>query len=123
VARREGEELRFAPEDGGWRTSGDPAILDHPVALARAWGALRNPNAGDVLVSPAPGFELSDLGGRHHLGGGSHGSLATGDSLVPMLSVGLERLPRSIVEVAPAILEHLGVEPPAYAAGAVARAG
>lgn len=123
VARREGEELRFAPEDGGWRTSGDTAILDHPDALARAWGALRNPNAGDVLVSPAPGFELSDLGGRHHLGGGSHGSLAAGDSLVPMLSVGLERLPRSIVEVAPAILEHLGVEPPAYAAGAVARAG
>ena len=123
VARRDAEELRFAPEDGAWRTSGDASILDHPDALARAWGALGNPNAGDVLVSPAPGFELSDLGGRHHLGGGSHGSLAAGDSLVPMLAVGLERLPRSIVEVAPAILEQLGVEPPASAARAAARAG
>jgi hypothetical protein len=120
VARREGEELRLAPLDGAWRTSGDLSILDYPDALARAWSALRNPNAGDVLVSPASGFELADLGGRHHLGGGSHGSLDAGDSLVPMLAVGLERLPRSIVEVAPAILEHFGIAPPAYAAEAVA---
>jgi hypothetical protein len=116
IARRAGEEVAFSPAaDGGWSTSGDAAILDHPDALARCWAALANPNAGDVLVSAAPGFEFADLGGRHHAGGGSHGSLGEGDSVVPMLSVGLERLPRSIVEIAPAVLEHFGIEPPPYA--------
>jgi hypothetical protein len=116
VARRDAADVRFRPENGGWRTSGDAGILDHPDGLARAWAALQNPNAGDVLVSAALGFEFADLGGRHHLGGGSHGSLAAGDSLVPMLAVGVERLPTSITGVAPAVLEHFGVEPPAYAA-------
>jgi Type I phosphodiesterase / nucleotide pyrophosphatase len=115
IARRAGEELAFSPAaDGGWSTSGDVAILDYPDALARSWAALANPNAGDVLVSAAPGFEFADLGRRHHAGGGSHGSLCEGDSVVPMLTVGLERLPRSIVEIAPAVLEHFGVEPPRY---------
>jgi Type I phosphodiesterase / nucleotide pyrophosphatase len=109
VARRGGEELAFAPADGGWSTSGDESILDHPDALARAYAALANPNAGEVLVSAAAGFEFADLGGRHHAGGGSHGSLGPGDSLVPMLVVGLERLPRSIVDVTPAVLEHFGL--------------
>jgi hypothetical protein len=116
VARREGAELRFAPAGAGWRTTGDAAVVDHPHGLERAWAALRNPNAGDVLVSAAPGFEFADLGGRHHAGGGSHGSLAAGDSIVPMLAVGVDRLPASITEVAPTILEHFGVEPPPYAA-------
>jgi hypothetical protein len=110
VARRAGEELAFAPsEDAGWETSGDVSILDQPDALARSWAAVRNPNAGDVLVSAAPGFEFADLGGRHHEGGGSHGSLEAGDSVVPMLTVGLDRLPASIVEIAPAVLRHFGV--------------
>jgi hypothetical protein len=109
VARRDSEELVFAPTDGGWSTAGDESILDHPDALARAHAALRNPNAGEVLVSAAPGFEFADLGGRHHAGGGSHGSLGSGDSVVPMLVVGLERLPKSIVDVAPAVLEHFGL--------------
>src|SRR5262249_25053205 len=30
VARREGVELRFARRDGGWRTSGDEAVLSYP---------------------------------------------------------------------------------------------
>jgi type I phosphodiesterase/nucleotide pyrophosphatase len=112
IARRCGEEFAFAPSPGGgWSTSGDSSILDQPDGLARSFAALRNPNAGDVLVSAAPGFEFADLGGRHHAGGGSHGSLEAGDSVVPMLAVGLERVPRSIVEIAPAVLEHFGVEP------------
>jgi hypothetical protein len=115
VARRDGAELRFAPRADGWRTRGDERVLDHPGGLERAWASLQNPNAGDVLVSAAVGYEFVDLGGRHHAGGGSHGSLAEGDSLVPMLSVGIDRLPSSITEVAPAVLEHFGVEPPAYA--------
>jgi predicted AlkP superfamily pyrophosphatase or phosphodiesterase len=121
VARREGEELRFAPAADGWRTSGDAALVDHPNGLWRAWTALRNPNAGDVLLSAAPGFEFADLGGRHHLGGGSHGSLAAGDSVVPMLTVGLDRPPADIAGIAPLVLRHFGVEPPPYA-GSLARA-
>jgi len=66
-------------------------------------------------VSAAPGFEFLDLGGRHHVGGGSHGSLAAADSTVPMLTVGLEWQPSSIAEIAPAVLTHFGVEPPPYA--------
>jgi hypothetical protein len=115
VARRQGEELRFAPADGGWRTSGDPSLLDQPDALERAWAALANPNAGELLVSPPLGVELTDLAGRSHLGGGSHGSLEAGDSMVPILTVGLEAEPRRIVDLAPLALEHFGVELPAYA--------
>ena len=116
VARRGGEELRFALEDGAWQTSGDLAILDQPDALERAWCALANPNAGDVLVSPPAGVEFLDLAGRGHLGGGSHGSLDASDSEVPFLTVGLDgRMPRRIADVAPLALTHFGVELPAYA--------
>jgi hypothetical protein len=115
VARRDGEELRFAPADGGWQTNGDVSLLDQPDALERSWAALANPNAGELLVSPPLGVELTDLAGRSHLGGGSHGSLEAGDSLVPMLTVGLDAEPRRIVDLAPLALEHFGVKLPAYA--------
>jgi predicted AlkP superfamily pyrophosphatase or phosphodiesterase len=114
VARRERTDLRFAPENGGWRTRGDEAVLDAPDGFARAWAALHNPHAGDLIVSAAAGVEFTDLAGRSHLGGGSHGSLLAGDSEVPMLTIGLEREPTGIVELAPLALRHFGVEPPAY---------
>ncbi|HVD12797.1 MAG TPA: alkaline phosphatase family protein [Gaiellaceae bacterium] len=114
VARRHGEELRFAPADGSWRTSGDRSLLDQPDALERSWAALANPNAGELLVSPPAGVELTDLAGRSHLGGGSHGSLEAGDSEVPILTVGLEAEPRRIVDLAPLALRHFGVKLPAY---------
>jgi hypothetical protein len=91
--------------------AGDPSVLEHhPDALARSWAALANPNAGEILVSAADGYEFTDLGGRHHAGGGSHGSLSLGDSEVPMLAVGLDSLPASITQVAPTVLAHLGVD-------------
>ena len=77
VARRDGVDVPL----------GELGYLDGP---ARIRAALANPNAGDVLLSATPGWEFADLGGRHHAGGGSHGSLTTGDSEVPMLTVGLE---------------------------------
>jgi hypothetical protein len=96
VARRDGDE--------------DTALLDEvPDGHARAAAALANPNAGEVLVSAAPGWEFLDLAGRHHLGGGSHGSLEAGDSEVPMLSVGLGAPPPSIAAVKHAITEHFAV--------------
>jgi hypothetical protein len=115
VARREREELRFAPGPTGWSTTGDEALLGYPGGFERAWAALDNPNAGEVIVSAAPGYEFADLAGGHHAGGGSHGSLRRGDSEVPMLTIGLDAQPESIVEIAPAVLRHFGVEPPSYA--------
>jgi hypothetical protein len=109
VARRDGDELRFAPTGAGWETSGAEDVLSQPDAFQRAWAALGNRNAGDLLVSAAPGVEFADLGGRHHVGGGSHGSLEQGDSEVPMISVGLGAPPARIVDVAPRVLEHFAV--------------
>jgi hypothetical protein len=110
VARREDEELRFRQEGGRWKLNGDAAVLDHPDALARSWAALHNPNAGDLLVSASEGYEFTDLGGRSHAGGGSHGSLVAGDSEVPMLVVGLDAVPAGITGVMPTVLAHFGVE-------------
>ncbi|NUR76582.1 MAG: hypothetical protein HOQ28_09910 [Thermoleophilia bacterium] len=96
VARRDGDE--------------DDALLDEvPDGRARAAAALRNPNAGEVLVSAASGWEFLDLAGRHHLGGGSHGSLEAADSEVPMLTVGLDPPPASITGVKGLVAEHFGV--------------
>jgi hypothetical protein len=96
VARRDGTD--------------DVALLDRfPNGRARAEAALRNPNAGEVLFSAAPGYEFADLAGRHHQGGGSHGSLAAEDSEVPMLTVGIGPPPGSITEIKALLLEHFGV--------------
>ena len=106
--RLEGDEV-VARRDGA-----DSAVekLDHPDAARRARSALANPNAGELLVSAAEGWELTDLGGRHHAGGGSHGSLVAGDSLVPLVTVGVHAEVRRITDVAPAVLTHFGVAVP-----------
>ena len=93
-------------EDGELVAVGD--VDAHPEGRARLLAALRNPNAGDVLVSAAPGWEFRDLAGRHHAGGGSHGSLTAGDSEVPMLIVGVEGEAEHIADVAALALGHLG---------------
>ncbi len=96
VARRDGDE--------------DPALLDDvPDGHARAAAALRNPNAGEVLVSAAPGWEFVDLAGRGHLGGGSHGSLDAADSEVPMLTVGLAPPPDSITGIKQLVTGHFAI--------------
>jgi hypothetical protein len=119
VARREGAELRFALEGEEWRLAGDVAVLDperYPNGLERAWRALLGPHAGDVLVSAAAGWEFADLGGRHHLGGGSHGSLLAGDSTVPLVAAGFDEPPfppdPGITDLAPLALEHFGLPAP-----------
>jgi hypothetical protein len=96
VARRGGEDIAVDE-------------LEHPDAAWRARAALANPNAGDLLVSAAEGWELADLGGQHHAGGGSHGSLVAGDSFVPLLTIDVDASPRRITDIAPAVLEHFGV--------------
>jgi predicted AlkP superfamily pyrophosphatase or phosphodiesterase len=92
---------------------GEPVVLGdidaHPDGRARMAAALQNPNAGEVLVSAASGWEFCDLAGRHHAGGGSHGSLTAGDSEVPMLTVGVDGEAERIADVAGLVLAHLGV--------------
>jgi hypothetical protein len=96
VARRQGDE--------------DLALLDeYPDGRARAEAAVRNPNAGEVVLSAAPGWEFVDLAGRHHVGGGSHGALAVGDSEVPMLTVGLGAPPSSITGIKATVSRHFGL--------------
>jgi len=93
AARRDGDE--------------DVALLDdYPGGRERVDAALRNPNAGEVLVSAAAGWEFADLAGSHHVGGGSHGSLVPGDSYVPMLGIGIEP-PSRTVDVKDALLAHV----------------
>jgi hypothetical protein len=138
VVAGHGAELRFRPggavrdrRGGGWEMSGDRAALlataagdrfdseAYPDALARLWSALIAPYAGEVLVSLAPGYECVDWGGVSHCPGGSHGSLAAGDSLGPLLFCGLEpgteaiREQWAIRDVAALIHDHFGTaEPP-----------
>jgi Type I phosphodiesterase / nucleotide pyrophosphatase len=119
VARRAGAELRFAPEGAAWRLEGDAAALDlerYPNGMERSWHALLAPTAGEVLVSATEGWELADGGGRHHLGGGSHGSLVAGDSYVPLIAAGLGEhpLPKDpgITDLAPLVLAHFDVPAP-----------
>jgi hypothetical protein len=121
-----GGELRFRrgegdPDERGNRftVEGDADLLDpglYPNALERIEGILRCPTAGDVVVSAAPGWEYADSGGSHHSGGGSHGSLRTEDSTVPLITAGFDGEPGlgtlpSITDLAPLALRHFGVRP------------
>jgi hypothetical protein len=135
VVRSDAGELRFAPggeleDERGerWSIEGDHAVLDlqtdsgrvtseeYPDALARSWSALGCSNAGDVLLSAAPGYEFVDWGGADHVGGGSHGSLHRSDSLGALMWCGTGPETRavrdrwSLLDVAPMVREHFGVQ-------------
>jgi hypothetical protein len=109
VVESGGRELRFRPggrsrdrRGAAWHVRGDLGALalerrgglltsdEYPDALGRLWSALTAPHAGDVAVSLADGWECVDWGGTSHTPGGSHGSLHAGDSLCPLVLVGLE---------------------------------
>ena len=107
----EGVDATFFLEDGSVvaRRDGDEdaALLDeYPLGRERVTAALQNPNAGEVLVSAADGWEFADLAGLHHAGGGSHGSLTAGDSEVPILGVGIDP-PARTIDVKDALLSTL----------------
>jgi hypothetical protein len=134
VIRGHRGELRFQRDGeltdrrgGRWSVEGDLSVLraevqdgqflstEYPDALERVWSALRCPNAGDVLLSAAPGYEFVDWGGSDHLGGGSHGSLHRSDSLGALLWCGTGPDSRSahdqwsLRDIAPMIRSHFGV--------------
>jgi len=129
-----GGELRFSPgsevvdaRGQGWDVEGDLAALDltaddgrvtshaYPLALGRLWAALHCPRGGDLLISASPGAEFVDWGGIAHVGGGSHGSLARGDSLGALVMCGLETPPEgypdqwTIGDVTPLVLHHFSL--------------
>ena len=138
VIRGHRGELRFTP--GGeledlrgqlWSIEGDVGVLraeiqdgrllctEYPDPLTRVWSALRCPNAGDILLSAAPGYEFVDWGGSAHVGGGSHGSLHRSDSLATLLWCGTgsalgwdSRAAReqwSLRDIAPLVRSHFGL--------------
>jgi hypothetical protein len=134
VVERDGRQLRFQPgahardrRGNGWALDGHREVLGlprtgavasserYPDPLARVWSALTAPHAGDLLVSLEPGYETTDWGGMSHTGGGSHGALEAGDSLVPLLTVGLDPRGRAereqwrIGDVYELVLAHFGV--------------
>jgi predicted AlkP superfamily pyrophosphatase or phosphodiesterase len=137
VIRGHRGELRFTPGSGvqdarghGWDVDGSLAVLraelqdgrllssEYPDALMRVWSALHCENAGEILLSAAPGYEFVDWGGADHVGGGSHGSLHRSDSFAALLWSG-DGLPDrgsrdqwSLRDVAPMIRGHFGVTEP-----------
>jgi len=138
VIRGRRGELRFTPgnrlQDArghGWDVEGPLSVIraeiqdgrllstEYPDALMRVWSALHCENAGEILLSAAPGYEFVDWGGSDHVGGGSHGSLHRSDSYATLLWAG-EDLPArdahdqwSLRDIAPMIRAHFGVAEPA----------
>jgi Type I phosphodiesterase / nucleotide pyrophosphatase len=109
IVENERGELRYRPgsqtadrRGAAWDLDGRLEVLGlesrggrlasegYPDGLARLWSALRAPNAGDILVSLAEGYECVDWGGATHVGGASHGALTAGDSLGPLVLCGLD---------------------------------
>jgi hypothetical protein len=134
VIRGRRRELRFVPGGGltdsrgeTWSVEGELGVLraeiqdgrfystEYPDALARVWSALNCPNAGDIFLSAAPGYEFVDWGGSDHVGGGSHGSLHRSDSLGALLWCGTGPDSRtvkdqwSLRDIAPMIRAHFGL--------------
>jgi hypothetical protein len=127
-------ELRFAPGSGPrdlggehWSFEGELAAVgarvedgvvrsdDYPDPLARVWSALHCENAGELLMSAAPGFEFTDWGGVDHVGGGSHGSLHRTDSHGTLILAGIGPESRdareqwTLRDIAPMVREHFGL--------------
>jgi hypothetical protein len=108
-AWRDGDDVVVRRDGGDARLDGDD--LGYPDGARRIRAALANPNAGELVLSAAPGYEFADLAGRHHAGGGSHGSLVRGDSEVPFAVVGVDAPPpRSIADIASLVRAHFGVD-------------
>jgi hypothetical protein len=132
VVYSERGELRFGPgsdltdqRGGRWRVEGDRDVLEletdgdvvasatYPDALGRIWSSLRCRQSGEVILSARPGYEFTDWGGAHHIGGGSHGSLHVNDSHGVLLWAGTgpaadAKEQWSLRDVAPMIAAHFG---------------
>ena len=102
-----------------WSYEGELAAIDgiveaneirtpeYPLAMWRIKSALDLDRIGDIVVTTKLTYELRDLGGGDHKGGGDHASLHVQDSIVPFVST-LDEPPMhpSTVDVAPHIVRH-----------------
>jgi hypothetical protein len=132
VVRRGGGELRFRAggntldrRQNRWTVEGDLEVLAlerdgdvvasvaYPNALERVAGLLDCVNAGEVVISAGRGVEFVDGGGSHHVPGGSHGSLSADDSVVPLVTLGLDTsglaAEPSITDVHGLVRRHFGL--------------
>lgn len=120
--------LRFWPSDAGgvvderdvkWQYEGDLAVVsgvveadsirtpEYPLAMWRIKSALDLDRVGDVVVTTKLTYELTDLAGGHHRGGGDHASLHVQDSIVPFIStLGEPPLHPTTIDVVPHIVRH-----------------
>jgi hypothetical protein len=120
--------LRFRPASAGgviderdnkWEYEGDLGTLsgvveendlrtpEYPLAMWRIRSALDLDRVGDVVVTTKLTYELKDLAGGHHRGGGDHASLHVQDSIVPFISTLAEPpLHPTTVDVVPHIVQH-----------------
>ena len=126
--RSERGALRFWPSDGGgfvderdqkWQFEGDLAALsgvveenkirtpEYPLAMWRIKSALDLDRIGDVVVTMKLTYELKDLAGGDHRGGGDHASLHVQDSIIPFISTLAEPpLHPTTIDVVPHIVQH-----------------
>jgi hypothetical protein len=99
------------------RVSEENVILseNYPNALERITGILDLKDCGHLMVTALPGYEFKLPRTSVHNGGGSHGSLHSHDSVVPLLIAGapegieLPRYPRT-VDVGPLCLDIMGLQ-------------
>lgn len=112
IVRQGGSKSWFAFSWGGvikdewgsqWSISGDLSVLDgkisqgifsskdFPDALNRIKQSLDSRKGMRLLLSATPGYEFDSEAAPVHPGGGSHGSLHRGDSLVPLIITGISK--------------------------------
>lgn len=107
-----------------WAIEGDLSILgaytiDHsilyncyPDILHRVDDLLKRAQAPDLVANAKPGYEFNT---GFTMGKGNHGSLAAGDSLVPLLTCGVNAPTNArITDLVPLILQELGLPVPSH---------
>ncbi|MGH2821396.1 MAG: alkaline phosphatase family protein [Actinomycetota bacterium] len=128
VVSSERGSLRFGPADGDgvvdargnkWFLDGDLGAVggvlegdelrtsEYPLALWRIRSALDCDRIGEIVVTTKLTWELRDLAGGHHRGGGDHASLHAQDSEVPFVTT-LDAPPvhPTTIDVVPHIVAH-----------------
>lgn len=96
------------PYQGSWDIEGNFDVLDitvetnqklqynqFPDALNRLYGALHSHEGRFLIADAKPGYEFIYGQSPTHVGGGSHGSLHSADSLSPLIIAGSDSAPKT----------------------------